>query len=112
MLDPTFFKAYHALGAGYKGGLYRRRIVDNGQTSEGLTAQLWASAALTALEMAPIGSEEAQQSREAVELVQAAFAGNYQNVVERANGCDTFVKWLNAHNQMMAARRANRSMRS
>ena len=118
-LEPTFFNAYYSLAAGYHGGLYRRKIVDDDQTSEGLTSQKWASAALAAVKMAPRGSDEARQCHEALELVKTAFRPNYMNVVERMNGtvtaqmpshphndCNTFVKWVDAHAKMMAERRA------
>ena len=84
----------------------------------GLTAQLWASAAITAIQMARPGSYEFRKCKEALEFLKEAFYTEYSNVVERINGtvtsrdasqphndCDTFVKWVDAHNKMMAARR-------
>ena len=121
-LDPTFYKAYYSLAAGYRGGLYRRKIVDANQRSEGLTAQKWASAALTASKMVPRSGPESKQEmeniEEALQLVSTAFRSNYMNVVERMDGtvtprhanqpfndCDSFGKWVDEHDRMMAQRR-------
>lgn len=119
-LEPTFYQAYYALSAGYNGGLYRRRIIANGQLSEGLSAQLWASSALTAARLAPRGpeaSEERSNIQAALEKIKAAFQMNYKNVVERMDGtvtprhvdvafndCNSFARWADEHNRMMAAR--------
>ena len=124
-LEPTFYKAYYALAAGYQGGHYRRRIVANDQRAEGLTAQLWISSALAAARLAPRGPEGAEDRAEikkALELASTAFRGEYQNVLERINGkvtprqhpntpfndCNSFIKWVDAHQQMMASRRSTR----
>ena len=122
-LEPTFYKAYYSLAAGYHGGLYRRRIIANDQVSEGLTAQLWASSALAAFAnwapRGPEGAEELSNIKAALELAKTAYRINFQNVVERMNGtvtphhadqpyndCNSFVKWSDAHRRMMAARRS------
>ena len=92
-LEPTFYKAYYSLAAGYHGGLYRRRIIANDQVSEGLTAQLWASSALAAFAnwapRGPEGAEELSNIKAALELAKTAYRINFQNVVERMNGTVT-----------------------
>ena len=102
-LDDEFYDPYFALAASFEGGLYRRRIIAHEGESPGMTAQLWISAAMTALSLAPTEEDE-EKCKEGLEAAKRSFKGNWKNVRDNANGCDSFIKWLDAHKSLMAGR--------
>ena len=110
-LNPSCFQSLNALGGGSQSGLYRRRIVENGQVACGSklcsTAQLWMAAARRAAELAP-GPEEASACRESLSFAKQCFAREWVSVCDNAGGNDSFVKWLDAHESLTGARGSRR----
>ena len=106
-LNPSCFQSLNALGGSSQSGLYRRRIIENGQVTCGsklcTTAQLWMAAARRAAELAP-GPEEACACRASLSFAKQCFAREWASVRDNAGGNDSFVKWLDAHESLTGAR--------